>query len=270
MTISADVDSEALFPYLYKDMPDYIRTNLIYRLQDDTESILNDFIILGVRLKTTLTRSEITAKEIIHIIVKKNYKYRKIFEDCDTIDKLLDEAEKLWSFFDYGLIELFILCFFEDEKHSLRVLLNDYVAKFERYARRRICECPSNVFKGEEKNNGKVFVFKIEDCTLETMTLSKLKRLCFRLNSTISSCNLRLLETNSGCVQLTFRALPNADDMIQELTREEQQALRNMGVLSITYGKQTLNLVSLLEKMTEHEDYQEITKNSTSGILIAK
>ena len=206
-------------------------------------------------------RSEITAKEIIRIITRKNHRYREIFEDCDTIDKLLDEAEKHWSFFDYDLIKLLILCLFEDEQHQVKVLLKDYVANFKEYAKRRICECPSDVFE-DENNNGKVVVFKIEECKFETMTVNELKKLCSRLNSAIESYKLRLLKIDRGCVQLTFRVLPNADEMIQSLTREEQQALRNMGVLSITYGGQTLNLVSPSEEMAEHEE----AKKSTSGI----
>ena len=247
-------------------MPEHERTNLIHRLKEDTESIENDFITLEFRLRRALIRSEITAKEIIRIIMRKNHKYREIFEDCDTIDKLLDEAEKHWSFFDYNLIELLILCLFEDEQHHLKVLLKDYIASFEKYARRRICECPSNVFE-DEKKIGKVVVFKIEECNFEAMTVGELKKLCSRLNSAIGSYKLRLLKTDPGCVQLTFRALPSADEMIQKLTREEKQALRNMGVLSITYGEQTLNLVSPSVEMAEHE---EATKKTTSGILIAR
>ena len=242
-------------------MPEHERTNLIHRLKQDTASIENDFINLEFRLRRALMRSEITAKEIIHIITRKNYKYREIFEDCDTIDKLLDEAENHWSFFDYDLTELLILCLFEDEQHHLKLLLKGYVASFEKYARHRICECPSNIFE-DEKKNGKVVVFKIEECNFEAMTVSELKKLCSRLNSAIGSYKLRLLKTAPGCVQLTFRALSSADKMIQKLTREEQRILRNMGVLSITYGKQTLNLLSPSEEMAE---LKEATKKRTSG-----
>ena len=247
-------------------MPDHIRTNLIFRLQKDTDDIVKNFIALEIQLRRALIRSEAIANEIIPIIARKNHKYSKIFKDSDTIDKLLDEAEKHWSFFDYDLIELLILCLFEDEQHHLKVLLKEYAASFEKYARRRICECPSNIFE-DEKKNGKVVVFKIEECNFEAMTVDELKKLCSRLNSAIGSYKLRLLKTDPGCVQLTFRALPSADEMIQKLTRKEQQALRNMGVLSITCGEQILNLVSPSEEIAEHE---EATKKSISGILIAR
>ena len=257
-------DIEALFPYLSKDMPEHVRTNFIFRLSKDTDDIKNKFIALETRLRRAL-RLETTAKEIIRIISRKDDKYREAFKDCDTIDELLDEAEQHWSFFDYDLIQLLIGCIFEDE-HPLMVRLKAYISYFKEYARRRICECPSNVFE-DEKKNGKIVVFKIEECNFEKMTLDELKKLCFHLNSAIGSYNLRLLKTDPGCVQLTFRALPNADEMIQKLTREEQQALRNMGVLSITYGEQILNLASPSEEMSEHE---EATKKTTSGILIAR
>ena len=245
-------------------MPEHVRANLIFRLSEDTANIKNKFIALEIRLRRAL-RSETTAKEIIRIITRKDDKFREIFEDCDTIDKLLDEAEQHWSFFDYDLVQLIIGCIFEDE-HRLMVRLKAYITDFKDYAKHRVCECPSNVFE-DEKKNGKVIVFKIEECNFEAMTVGELKKLCSRLNSAIGSYELRLLKADPGCVQLTFRALPSADEMIQKLTRVEQQALRNMGVLSITYGEQTLNLVSPSEEMVEHE---EATKKGTSGILIAR
>ena len=249
-------------------MPEHIRTNLIFHLSKETDDIKNKFIALETRLRRAL-KLEATAEEIIRIIARKGYKFHKAFKDCDTGDKLLDEAEQHWSFFDYDLIQLLIGCIFEDE-HHLMIQLKVYAADFKEYAKRRICECPSNVFE-DQKKNGKVMVFKIEKRNFETMTVDELKKLCFCLNSAvISSYNLRLLKTDPGCIQLTFRAMPSADDMIKKLTREEQQALRKMGVLSITYVEETLNLVSLFGEMAEHEDDKEIAKNSTSGILIAE
>ena len=240
-------------------MPPHVRANHIYRLQEDTANIKNRFIALEFRLRRALKREEATVEEIIHIIARKDDKFRKIFEKCDTIDKLLDEAEQHWSFFDYDLIQLLTDCIFEDE-HHLMVRLNAYITEFKEYARHRICECPSNVFE-DEKKNGKVIVFKIEECNFETMTVDELKKLCFRLNSAIGSYNLRLLKTDPGCVKLTFRALSNAVEMIQK----HQQALRNMGVLSIAYGGRILNHVSPLKEMAEYEDHEEAEKNNTPG-----
>ena len=243
-------------------MPEHVRTNFIFRLSKDTADIKNKFIALEIRLRRAL-KSETRAEEIIRIISKKDDKFHEVFKNCDTIDELLDEAEQHWSFFDYDLIQLFIDCIFEDE-HQLMVRLKAYITKFKEYAKRRICECPSNVFEDEEKN-GKVVVFKIEECNFEKMTVDELKKLCFHLNSAIGSYNLRLLKTDPGCVQLTFRVLSSANEMIQKLIREKQKALRSMGVLSITYGEQILNLASLSEEIVEHE---EATKKTTSGILI--
>ena len=247
-------------------MPDHEREILICRLKKETDNIKDKFIILEIRLRKFLIRSEIPAKDVIRIFAKRNLEYHK---ECDTIDKLLDEAEKHWSFFDYDLMELLILCLFEEEQHHLRVLLKDYNTSFKDYARRRICECPSNVFEEDkERNSGKVVVFKIEKCNFETMTVDKLKQLRLRLNSAIGSYSyrLRLLKIDSGCVQLTFRILPSADEMIQKLTREEKQALRKVGVLRITYEEQTLNL---LGEKAVYEDDKEAAKNRTSGNIIA-
>ena len=234
------VGVEALFPFLSKDMASHVLINLIHSLMKDTTKIKHSFIALEYRLQEALKKLGISAEKVIQLFSREDPRFREIFKECDSIDEIINEGRKYWSFFDYALIELLIICFFEEE-HELNSRLKTYKTEFKEYARHRVCECPSNVF-GDEEENGKVLVFKIEDRNFETMTLDELEKLCFNLNSAIGSYHLRLLKTDPGCVQLTFRALPSADKMIQKLTGEEKQALRNMGVLSITYGEQTLNL----------------------------
>ena len=241
-------------------MAKHVRTNLIHYLMKDTTKIKHGFITLEFRLQEALKELGITAEKVIQIFSREDPRFHEVFKECDSIDKVFNEGRKYWSFFDYALIELLIGCLF-GEKHDINLRLKAYITDFQKYARRRVCECPSNVF-GDKEENGKTLVFKIEECNFETMTLKELEELCFNLNSAIGSYHLRLLKTDPGCIQLTFRALPNADEMIQKLTKEEQQALRNMGVLSIIYGEQTLNLVSLSEKIAE-----EAAKNSESGML---
>ena len=237
-------------------MAKHVRTNLIHSLMSDTTKIKHSFIALEYRLQEALKKLGISAEKVIQLLSREDPRFREIFKDCDSIDEIFNEGRKYWSFFDYALIELLIICFFEEE-HELNSRLKTYKTEFKEYARRRVCECPSNVF-GDEEENGKVLVFKIEDCNFETMTLNELEKLCFDLNSAIGSYHLRLLKTDPGCVQLTFKALPSADKMIQKLTREEKQALRNMGVFSITYGEQTLNLSG---KIAEHEDGEDVAMN---------
>ena len=202
----------------------------------------------------------ITVEKVIQVFSRDDASFHEVFKECDSIDKLFNEGGKHWSFFDYALIKLLIDCLLE-ENHELNLRLKSYITDFKKYARRRVCECPSNVF-GDEEENEKTLVFKIEECNFETMTLNELEKLCSNLNSAIGSYHLRLLKTDPGCVQLTFRALPSADEMIQKLTREEQQDLRKMGVISITYGEQT---ASLSGKIAEHEDDEEAAKDSESG-----
>ena len=260
----AELD-KAPFPFLSKDMAEHVRTNRLHSLMSNTTKIKHSFIALEFHLQEALKKSGITAEKIIQVLSRGDPGSHEAFKECDSIDKVFNEGEKHWSFFDYALIELLISCLLKEE-HELNSRLKTYKTEFKDYARHRVCECPSNVF-GDEEENEKPLVFKIEKYNFETMTLNELEELCFKLNSAIGSYHLRLLKTDQGCVQLTFRALPSPDEMIQKLTREEQQALRNMGVLSITYGEQTLNLGS--GKIAEHEDDEEAAKNSESGILIA-
>ena len=261
-SISADV---TLFPFLSKNMSEHVRTNYIYSLMRDTTKIKHSFIALELHLKEALKESGITAEKVINVFSQDDPRFCEVFKECDSIDKVFDKKGKHWSFIDYTLIELLIGCFFEEEEHKLNLEMKAYITKFNKYARRRVCECPSNMF-GDKEENEKTLVFKIEECNFKTMTVNELKKLCSDLNLAIGKHHLRLLKTDLGCIQLTFRALPSAEEMIQKLTREEQQALRNMGVLNITYGEKSLNLVSLAGKITEHEDDEEAAKNSESGI----
>ena len=200
---------------------------------EDTFRIRSSFIGLVSQLRTALKESGITTAAVIQIFSRKYPGFHEIFKDCDTIDKVFSEGEKYWSFFDYALIRLLIICTCE----SLNDKLFDYIIDFQKFARCQIRECPSNIF-GEMEKNEEVLVFKMERRN-SNMSIRELLLLCSDLNSEIHPFHLRLLKSDFNCVQLTFRTFP-CTDRDKELIIKQHPALRKLGVLDITYGEETL------------------------------
>ena len=231
---------EALFPYLSTDMKPHERDNLIYRLKDETSKIQDHFISLVICLKKTLEQSERSSKDVIEVLAVKHPNLKTVFKKCKTIDKIFKKGWKYWSYFDYEPIQSLITCLF-DEKHDLRTRLTKYFEHFKSYASRRVAECPSNIHGKREKDE-KVLVFKIEEIAYQKLTVNDLKLLCFRLNSAISSYHLSLLSTSDSCIQLTFRTNLQREDKKFELSKEQHEALRDVGVISVSYGDQEYNL----------------------------
>ena len=59
------------------------------------------------------------------------------------------------------------------------------------------------------------------------------------MNKILGHKLLRLLNIKDGCTELTFRTFENGEFSI---TEKQQQALRRMGVLRISYGDMTTNI----------------------------
>ena len=197
---------------------------------EDTVRIRSSFKDLVSQLRTALKKSGLTTAAVIQIFARKHPGFHEIFKDCDTIDKVFSEGEKYWSFFDYALIRLLIICTCE----SLNDKLFDYIIDFQKFARCQICECPSNIF-GEMEKNEKVLIFKMERRN-SNMSIRELLLLCSDLNSEIRPFHLRLLKSDFiyNCVQLTFRTFP-CTDRDKELIKKQHPALRKLGVLNVTY-----------------------------------
>ena len=233
-------DVAALFPYLSTDMKPHERDNLIYRLKDEASKIQDHFIYLEICLKKTLKQSEHSSKDVIGVLTKKHPNLQTVFRECKTIDEIFEEGEKYWSYFDYEPIQSLIIGLF-DEEDNLRTRLTKYFEHFKIYASRLVAECPSNIH-GKREEDEKVLVFKIEEMAYEKLTMKDLKLLCFRLNSAIGCYHLSLLSTSDGCIQLTFRTNLQREDKKFELSKEQQEALRDVGVISVSYGDQEYNL----------------------------
>ena len=167
----------------------------------------------------------------------------KLLSDCasigDVFGKILDHI----SFFDFEIIKILTRI----GSKRIQKKYKKYKAMFKEYSKRRVVECPSDTF-GVAENLDKVWILKT-DRILDLLTTEELKQLCIEIQATLKS--FRLLEVKKGCVQLIFSSFEDETFLI---TKEKQQALRNVGVLSISYGDQVVDI----------SHYRKIIKSETS------
>ena len=154
--------------------------------------------------------------------------------DCVSIGEVFVNILDHVFFFDFEIIRPLI----HIGSESIQRKFKKYVIMFKQYSKHCVVEfeCPSDAFG----KSGKVYVLKL-DTVLESLTAEELKRLCNEIRAILKHDKLvlRLLQVTEGCIQLTFMGLQEEDYFI---TEEQQQALRNVGVLIITYGDQMVDI----------------------------
>ena len=164
----------------------------------------------------------------------------KLLSDCpstgDFFDKILDHI----SFFDFEIIKILTRI----GSKRIQKQYKKYTAMFKEYSKRRVVECPSDAF-GDSEISEKVYILKTDDI-IDLLTTEELKRLCNEIKATLKLP--RLLQVINGCVQLTFRGFEEEDFCINE---EQQQALRNAGILSISYGDQVVDISQYIKIKSE-------------------
>ena len=152
--------------------------------------------------------------------------------DCGSIEVVFSKIIDHLSFFDLEMITVLTnLCSSYTENR-----VNEYKTMFEKYSKRRVVECPSDAF-GDAEELEKVYVLKT-DRNLRSLEVKKLSQLCYEITNILG--HKKLLQVSEGCVQLIFRA--SDEEFTVNVTEEQQQALRNIGVLSITYGDQMVDI----------------------------
>ena len=123
---------------------------------------------------------------------------------------------------------------------AIKKELNKYKKRFQDYAKRRICECPSNAF-GDTEALEKVYRIKIEE-DINTLTVEELGKLEYEMNKILGHKFLRLLNFKEGCVELIFRTF---GDNELNITDKQHQALGKLKVLSIAYGNEITTILDI-------------------------
>ena len=143
-------------------------------------------------------------------------------EDVPSVFCILD---KYYSFFNYGIIEKLIGWFGTPEDKER---LETYTENFKRFCKRRIFECPPDIF-GHTVDKGKTnLVMKVEESwdPREGCSLENVIRLCNSLAEIleVEPETLYLCRIDKGCVELLFQ-VPSFVEDIFPLSIEQQQSL---------------------------------------------
>ena len=143
------------------------------------------------------------------------------------------------SFFDYKLLKILAKYLGSSE---IKKKFQKYKLHFQEFAKRHICECPSDLFdetadSAIEKPQ-KTYVIKI-DKSMEKITLEELKTLKCKMNEILGHKFLKVVKVEDGCVQVTFRTFNISDFVISD---EQQRALSSLGVITISCGSESVHI----------------------------
>lgn len=197
-------------------------------LKDSTDKIKQNYGHLISKLKREIEDSR-HVQDVANSLTFYHQKFEQELENCSTMDKLFSIISKNCSFYNFGLIKFLAK---EFGSSSLKKRLRRYKQKFRDYAKRRLCECPSNAF-GRLENSEKVFKIKTEEGTSSISTLEDLEQYQFELNKILGHRLLRLLSVEEGCLELTFSTFSSID--IYTLTERQQKALKKLKVVRVSY-----------------------------------
>jgi hypothetical protein len=112
--------------------------------------------------------------------------------------------------------------------------LQQYEAKFNEYAKRRVFECPPELGKPCDKFNANMSI-KLDD-HYEGCTLNQLKLLEADFCGILNITNLKLCHAAPGCLQLTFQLPQFITKQIFPLSREQEKELLALNIVRVICG----------------------------------
>lgn len=216
------------------------RSYYFFNLNKHTEKIKTAFGSLVFDLKNYLEQ-----KNPQDIIIFLNWTIsdeilKAYLKKCTTTAELFDKLYGYSSFFDFEYIKLLARKF---GSQKIKMNLKKYITMFQSYLKRRIVEIPDYAFDGMDQSE-KVYVVKT-DRIFKDFTAKDLKRLQYEMNKILNNTLLCLKHVEEGCVQITFRGFEKEEFVI---TPEQQQDLRNLGILSISYGDHFVDIKQFMKE----------------------
>lgn len=159
----------------------------------------------------------------------------KDLQAANTVSEVFLVLEDYFSFFNYHILEhiITVLGTVEDKENLQR-----YKENFDQYAQRRIYECPPQFGTVSERNHVEVFV-KV-DSHYDNYTVTEVEKFRCKLSNLLHLSPqgvLRLCQIEKGCFQLTFQVPSFVEIKIFPLSREQEKALTEEGVVRLTCGK---------------------------------
>ena len=156
-------------------------------------------------------------------------------EKADSIDDIFWILKDYMSFFNYHLIEhIIIVLGTEEDKAELK----KYKMNFQKYAERRVYECPPQF--GPVSNADHADIFVKVDSRYEDFTVIEIEVFSQKLSELLNVSTkgvLCLCTVEKGCFQLTFQVSPLVKEEIFPLSSEQERALAAEGVIRLIYGE---------------------------------
>ena len=232
------------FPYLpkdqYRNMSEEERFEHQLTLYQESEKIKKKFTSLVFNLQEDLEKNSKLDK-VITLLIYYEESLEAELRDCKSVVMVFQRIRKYVSFFDYELIKILA-------KHlgssKLNKRLSKYKAHFQEFAKRHICECPSDQFtdlecEEAESKPEKFYIIKMEDETMDKLTVKQLKNFQCKLNKTLGQKFLKIVKVEDGCVQVTFKTFSSSDFAVSD---EQQRALSSLGVITISCGSESVHI----------------------------
>ena len=227
----------------YRHLNRYERIILNERLKRESQQIQKKYLKVKIAFRTSLSKRITSGKLSMNeeLVPYLNIKYayepvRKIKQSSssrvNSVNGVMNEIDKYSSFFHFKLLDEMIAKFGtpKDKDGLLR-----YQEEFNKYAQRRIDECPSNV--GCEDKEGHVYMIMKLDSVYNTYTVAAIHKFCVELRKQLSIATLYLCRVKEGCIKLTFQMPMYVYEAIFPLTADQETALLELKVLHVSCGE---------------------------------
>ena len=220
------------FPYLSDKSAEVIK-NLQFELDQHTTKIKRTFASLVYDLQKYIDNNNKFGEVQTILKLLDHEKFHTILSDCSNTEEVFEKLHPHFSFFDFDIIKLLTS---KLGSQSNKKKLKKYKKMFVEYSKQRVCEIPNDAF-GDENKSEKVFVFKV-DKHIKTLKLEEVMKLKYEICKLLK-IDMSLLRIDEGCVKLSFINLGTEEIVI---TKEQQEALKNLSVIKIQYKNNVLDL----------------------------
>ena len=241
------IPSTSSFPYLdLSGLTHDQQQDLKARLRFESEKIMMQFQKLVSATIESLNRQNVSRDKLLsHIMTLGTLKpvfeepqvpalhYRfKELKAAKTIYEFFLVLNDYFSFFNYHMIEHIIDLGTEEDKAGLQ----RYKKDFNQYVKRRIFECLPEFGPISDADHADIIV--IIDSQYD-YTVAEIKWFCLKLSEILDVPQgiLRLCRIDKGCFQLMFQVPSSVQQRIFPLSREQEKALADMGVIRLTCGE---------------------------------
>lgn len=222
------------------------REKLHQQLYSDSVEIMDKFQDLFFATKESFKDRKVSSKEIVSSIMVlgcvqpayKDSEFPVLRQVLPRLRDIEDTEDVMWginsycSYFNFHMLERIIdkLGTGKDKAN-----LAKYKEEFSKYAKRHVFMCPSEIGAMSE---GRTNMFVTLDETYDNCTLSHLRLFNINLQKilNISDVELQLCNVHPGSVKLTFQIPQYVQQVAFPLTREQEEAIAELGVLQLTCG----------------------------------